>query len=88
MAVPERDKIVIRRIIEESVTTRDDLIQKMNLFFSDTNDVVGIIGWKILIQIAEINPHCREFIAHVPDEFEIHREIGEYIQNVLHHLII
>jgi hypothetical protein len=83
MAVSEKDKIIIRRIIEKSVITREDLIQKMNLFYADTLDADGIIGWKLLNQIAEYNPYCRTFVHQVADESGIHREMGEYVKEVI-----
>jgi hypothetical protein len=83
MVVSEKDKIIIRRIMEDSVITREDLIKKMNLFYMDNFEVDGIIGWKLLNQIAENNLYCRTFVNQIADEFEIHREIGEYVKEVI-----
>jgi hypothetical protein len=83
MGVSEKDKIIIRRIIEESVITREDIIKKMDLFYADTPEIDGIIGWKLLDQIAEYNPYCRTFVHQVADEFGIHREMGEYVKEVI-----
>ena len=58
----------------------DELVEKMNLFFADNNDAIGIIGWKILNQIAETDQGYKRFIQRFPDEIEVHIEIGEYVK--------
>jgi hypothetical protein len=71
---------MIKKIIDESLITNDELVEKMNLFFADNNDAIGIIGWKILNQIAETDQGYKRFIQRFPDEFEVHIEIGEYVK--------
>jgi len=83
MTITDKDKFVIKKIIDESLITKDKLVEKLNLFFADTNDVSGIIGWKILNQIAENKQEYENFIKKFPDEFEVHNEIGEYVQTVI-----
>lgn len=83
MTLSMREKAIIKQVIDESLTTLDQLLQKSNQFFADTNDVSGIIGWKILNQIAENNQLCRTYIETVPNEFETHNEIGEYVKEII-----
>jgi len=83
MTITNRDKVIIKKIIDEFLITENELFEKMNLFFADTNDVKGIIGWKILSQIAENNHEYKSFINTFPDEFEVHNEIGEYAHDLI-----
>lgn len=83
MTLTNRDKVIIRRIIDEFLTTRDELVNTLNRFNADTNDVKGIIGWKIIRQIAGNSPEYRSFIDVIPDEFESRNEIGEYVYDVI-----
>jgi len=84
MTISPDQKICIEKILTESLTTWEELFEKYNFFASfETSNRNGDIGWAILHRIAEENKKYRKFMQSFPEHFEVQREVGNYVHEVI-----